>query len=427
MPNFDDELSSIDVSMLSELLSEEDVPTVAEQLNDLSTARSHRLDLGDPIARGGMGTVHIATDRLLQQKVAVKILHRNLETDAASVQRFVTEARITASLPHPNIVPVYDIDHTEGLGVYFTMKLVEGQTLSKIARGLPEGSISSGRLAELLDVVIRVCDALAFAHSRGILHCDLKPANIMIGDFGQVYLMDWGMARRFREDPAPEDGRIYGTVGYMAPEQARSQPLDPRSDVFGVGAILYYLFAHTAPFRRKLLEQSLYAAMNSKRKSIAEAAPHCPSRLQTIIEKAMDPDPTKRYASASELRNALARYLRGKMDFPRRRVPAGVQIIREGDWGDSAYILVSGRCEVYRFLSGERRTLRILEPGTIFGETAILARSQRTANVVTLKDCKLLEVTREVLEQELQEMKPWMGVLLKTLARYFHERETARR
>ena len=108
-------------------------------------------------------------------------------------------------------------------------------------------------------------------------------------------------------------------------------------------------------------------------------------------------------------------------------IESGVQIIQEGEWGDSAYILVSGRCEVYRFLGGERRTLRILEPGTIFGETAILARSQRTANVVTLKDCKLLEVTREVLEQELQEMKPWMGVLLKTLARYFHERETARR
>lgn len=413
--------------MLSGLLAEEDLPSVSELMADLAAARGSRLGLGSAIARGGMGTVHLATDHLLQQQVAVKILHRNLESDAAAVQRFVTEARITASLPHPNIVPVYDIDHTEETGLYFTMKMVEGQTLSTIVRSLPAGGPSMGRLAELLDVVIRVCDALAFAHSRGILHCDLKPANIMVGDFGQVYLMDWGMARRFREDPAPEDGRIYGTIGYMAPEQARSESLDPRTDVFGVGAILYYLFARKAPFRRPLLEQSLYAALSSKRKPIAEAAPHCPSRLQTIIEKAMDPDPAKRYASASELRNALARYLRGKMDFPRRRVPAGVQIITEGEWGDSAYILVSGQCEVFRFIDGERRTLRILEPGTIFGETAILARSQRTANVMTRKDCKLLEVTREVLEQELQEMKPWMGVLLKTLARYFHERETAQR
>lgn len=413
--------------MMSELRSDEEQPSVAGLLEDLAEARGSRLDMKYAIARGGMGTVHVATDRLLQQKVAVKVLHRKLETDAAAVQRFVTEARITASLPHPNIVPVYDIDHSDASGLYFTMKLVEGQTLSTIVHNLAPGSIPSGRLAELLDVVIRVCDALAFAHDRGILHCDLKPANIMIGDFGQVYLMDWGMARRFPEDPAPEDGRIYGTVGYMAPEQAHSKPLDPRSDVFGVGAILYYLFTRKAPFRRPLLEQSLYAALNSKRKSIAEAAPHCPSRLQAIIEKAMDPDPAQRYASASELRNALARYLRGKMDFPRRRVPAGVQIIQEGEWGDSAYILVSGQCEVFRFIDGERRTLRILEPGTIFGETAILARSQRTANVMTRKDCKLLEVTREVLEQELQEMKPWMGVLLKTLARYFHERETTQR
>ena len=320
MPTFDDDLPSIGSSILYELLSEEDLPSVPELLADLAAARGSRLGLENAIARGGMGTVHIATDNLLQQTVAVKVLHRNLETDAAAVSRFVTEARITASLPHPNIVPVYDIDQSDEIGLYFTMKLVEGQTLSKIVRELPQGSISSGRLAELIDVVIRVCDALAFAHSRGILHCDMKPANIMIGDFGQVYLMDWGMARRYREDPAPEDGRVYGTIGYMAPEQARSQPLDPRSDVFGVGAILYHLFARKAPFRRPLLEQSLYAAMNSKRKPIAEAAPHCPSRLQAIIEKAMDPDPAKRYASASELRNALARYLRGKMDFPRRRV-----------------------------------------------------------------------------------------------------------
>lgn len=425
MPIFDDDddLLSLDTGMLSELL-EAETPSVEDTLADLAEARSHRLSMGEAIARGGMGTVHLAADRLLQQKVAVKILHRNLEGNPEAVQRFVHEARITASLPHPNIVPVYDIGHDGDLGLYFTMKLVEGRTLSSLVRSLPLGGMSSGRVAELLDIVIRVCDALAFSHNRGILHCDLKPSNIMVGDFGQVYLMDWGMARNYREDPAPPDGRIYGTIGYMSPEQARSESLDPRADVFGVGAILYYLFARKAPFRRPLLEQSLYAALNSKRKPIGEVAPHCPPRLQMIIEKALAPEPTDRFGSATELRTALARYLRGKMDFPRRSVPSGTQIITEGEWGDAAYILVSGQCEVFRSIDGKRRTLRILEPGTIFGETAILARSQRTANVTTRKDCVLLEVTREVLEAELNEMKPWMGVLLKTLARYFHERET---
>lgn len=425
MPIFDDDddLLSLDTGMLSELL-EEAPPSVEETLADLAAARSKRLSMGEAVARGGMGTVHLAVDHLLQQEVAVKVLHRNLEANAESVQRFVHEARITASLPHPNIVPVYDIGHDAELGLYFTMKLIEGRTLSRPGQPPPQGGMASGRIAELLDIVIRVCDALAFSHSHGILHCDLKPSNIMVGDFGQVYLMDWGMARNYREDPAPADGGIYGTVGYMAPEQARSEPLDPRADVFGVGAILYDLFAGKAPFHRPLLEQSLYAALSSKHQPISEAAPHCPPRLQAIIEKAMAPDPADRFTSATELRTALARYLRGKMDFPRRVMPAGVQLITEGEWGDAAYILVSGQCEVFRFFGDERRTLRILEPGSIFGETAILARSQRTANVVTRQECVLLEVTRAVLEAELSEMKPWMGVLLKTLARYFHEHET---
>ncbi len=425
MPTFDDDdLQSLDTALLYELLDER-LPTVESVLADLAEARGRRLGMGEAIARGGMGTVYIAADRLTQQKVAVKVLHRNLEGESEAVQRFVHEARVTAQLDHPNIVPVYDIGHLGELGLYFTMKFVEGRTLSSIVKEHPLGGMSSGRIAELLDIVIRVCDALAFSHNRGILHCDLKPANIMVGDFGQVYLMDWGMARNYREDPTPSGGRIYGTLGFMAPEQARGEPLDPRADVFGVGAILYYLFARKAPFRRPLMEQSLYAAMSSKRSHIGEAAPHCPPRLQAIIERAMAPDPADRFGSATELRNALARYLRGKMDFPRRDVPAGVELIREGEWGDSAYILVSGQCEVYRFIDGERRTLRILEPGSIFGETAILARSQRTACVRTRADCQLLEVTREVLETELNEMKPWMGVLLKTLARYFHERETS--
>ena len=407
MPLFDDDLPSLDTALISARDDSKDhIPPVSQTLSGLRDARANRLKLGEPIARGGMGTVHIAGDKLLQQKVAVKILHPNMSDDPEAVERFIHEARITAQLDHPNIVPVYDIGHMTGEGLYFTMKLVEGQTLSQIVRNMPLGGISPGRLAELLDVILRVCDALAFAHARGILHCDLKPSNIMVGEFGQVYLMDWGMARRWQTNPLPTDGRIYGTVGYMPPEQARSEAIDPRADVFGIGAILYHLFARKAPFRRPLLEQSLYAAM---------------------INRALEASPDDRYISVMALREDLARYLRGKMDFPRRHVPAGFQIIQEGEVGESAYILVSGRCEVFRIINGQRKTLRLLEPGTIFGETAILARSQRSANVMTLEDCLLMEVTREVLEQELTEMKPWMGVLLKTLARYFHERETGPR
>lgn len=153
------------------------------------------------VAHGGMGVVETVQDKPLARVLARKVIHEELRDQRDVVEMFLREARITGQLDHPNVVPVHDLGVSDDGGLFFTMKLVTGRTLREWITELPaDGPVERSELLDLLDVVLRVCDALAFAHSRGVLHCDIKPANVMVGEFGQVYLMDWGVARWIEEE-----------------------------------------------------------------------------------------------------------------------------------------------------------------------------------------------------------------------------------
>ncbi|MCC6250437.1 MAG: serine/threonine protein kinase, partial [Rubrivivax sp.] len=203
------------------------------------------------IARGGMGSIHRLYDLDLRRRVALKVIDPALAADASMRQRFIDEARITGALTHPNIVPVHDlaVDEEHGRASY-TMKLVDGRTLTELIAM----QASQRDVERILQVLASVCDALAYAHSRGIVHRDLKPDNIMVGEFGEVYLMDWGCAfattDRTLVDGEPDaEGTVAGTVRYMAPEQARGEigRIDARTDIFSMGAILYKALTGQAP------------------------------------------------------------------------------------------------------------------------------------------------------------------------------------
>ncbi len=431
-------------------LSEVIVPsaaTVDELLGEIRKVPAARLDIESRIASGGMGAIDVAVDRALDRRVALKTLHNHLRTSETAVRMFLREARLNALLDHPHIVPVYDIGERDAERLYFAMKLVEGQTLASIVRTLPRGPLDASVLYSLLDVVTKVCDALAFAHSRGVIHCDIKPANVMVGEFGQVYLMDWGIARLVTPDAGPSshpgagedrssgpthtDNSVIGTPCYMSPEQARGDRsrLDARSDVFLLGALLYELLTRRPPYptvdRNETLVLAASGSFPSPRKVVNDGSVH--PELERIVLRAMAKEPADRYSTATALREDLIRFMRGGAEFPQEAFPAGATIIREGEPGQSAFIIVSGRCEVRRDSPSGTETILTLGPGDVFGEMAILTDGPRTASVVAVEDTTVLVVTGSVLEQEMAALKPWMATLLKSVATRFRETDTKQR
>src|SRR6185295_18519017 len=226
-------------------------------VTEMRKPASERLEDQGLVASGGMGAVHLVVDRAIGRKMAMKTMHAMLREDDRMLRLFLREARTTGLLDHPNIVPVYDVGEREG-ALYFTMKLVSGRTLRDIIRAEPNGVTDPNLLFNLLDVIVKMCDALAFAHSRGVVHCDIKPANVMIGDFGEVYLMDWGIARVRGSQPEKSS--------YMSPEQAEGNRvlLDSKSDVFSVGAVLYDILCGRPPYKTNSYEETLGLAREAK-------------------------------------------------------------------------------------------------------------------------------------------------------------------
>ncbi len=312
-----------------------------------------RYELRAEIGRGGMGAIWKVHDPHLRRRLAMKvILARRGHASAAdrsramhrALARFLQEAQITSQLEHPGIVPVHDlgIDH-EGR-VYFTMRLVRGRDLRALIRAAEEEPEALPR-AKALGVLIKVCEAVAYAHSRDVIHRDLKPANVMVGPFGEVYVMDWGLARVVGHDDAhaadlatgdsgagiwsevrefsgktpgspllTRDGQVLGTPHYMAPEQVRGRigEVGKPADVYALGAMLYELLAGRPPYS-DASEQGPIAIAEAVEAGpptpLAQRAPDVPSELAAICAKAMSRRPSKRYATPLELAREVERYL----------------------------------------------------------------------------------------------------------------------
>ncbi len=425
-----------------------DANDVESVLKEIRTRPEARLVTEKNIAAGGMGTIHLATDRALVRHVAKKVLHSHLASNRNVVRMFLREARVNGVLDHPNIVPVYDIGEDPGGQLYFTMKMVEGLSLRDVIRSLPEGPLETSALWNLLDVAIKVMDALSFAHSRGVLHCDVKPANVMVGDFGEVYLMDWGIARLVSntagtipppslhgtppasgQAPIETNDAVIGTASYMSPEQASGNrsSLDARSDVFLVGAVLYEIIARRPPFLSTSFDETLKCALECKPEPLSQVAKDVPPELERIIERAMQKAPVDRYASMRELKDDVVRFMRGGAEFPKTTFPKGAYVMREGERGDSAYIIVSGKCDVLKIIDGQVSVMQRLGPGDVFGETAILTEGARTATILCVEDTTVLVVTRKVFEAELAQVKPWLRSVTTLLAQRFRDLYTQKR
>jgi tetratricopeptide (TPR) repeat protein len=281
--------------------------------------RVARYLLGDEIARGGMATILGAFDRRLTRSIAIKRLERD---DSSLAARFAREIRITASLQHPGIVPVYDSGSLPDGQPFYAMRHVQGATLEQ---AILECHTDRDRLG-LVVPVLAAAEAVAYAHERGIIHRDLKPSNILVGPFGETVVIDWGLARidggplddapgaEPADDPLTTSwGSILGTPRYMAPEQARGEPATRRSDVYALGAILYHVLAGAPPVAGDDVHAILERAARAEVRPLAEAAPGLPGDLIAIVQRAMAIEPERRYASAGELAADLRRFQTGQL------------------------------------------------------------------------------------------------------------------
>jgi len=366
-----------------------------------------------------MGTVHSVRDMALLRVPAMKVLSQRLAQKSGEVERFLREARITAQLDHPNIAPVYDVGIDAQGNLFFTMKQVEGRTLNDWITEIGQPSSQPEPLREMLETFLHVCDAVAFAHSRGVIHCDIKPENVMVGPYGQVYLMDWGVARVLGESPPGWWPRSpVGTPSFMSPEQAAGEPLDERSDVFALGALLYTILVGRAPFDAEDAKKALAKARESE-VAFPLGMRGLPTLLCEVTLRATAKEPARRHATVLALRNQVEASLHA-LPFSTATFVAGTRIVVEGEPGDSAYIVVSGSCIAYKTVDGARRVLRRLPAGSVFGETAVLSGQGRTATVEAETEVVVNVVSRRLLEQNLG-LGTRFGAFVVALAERFHE------
>ncbi len=363
-------------------------------------------DLG-LLGQGGMSRVYRVRDEGLGREIALKVLRPQLVREDGAVARFVEEAKITAQLDHPNIPPVYALSDEKKKSTCFTMKVLEGISLQQMLQ-MPRQDPNEF-LFKALEVMVRVCDAVAFAHTRGIIHCDLKPQNVMVAEHGQIYVVDWGLARRKDELArlAKNEEGVIGTPAYMAPEQARGElkSIDERTDVFCLGGMLYRILTGRPPYVAQTADDTLKLAEKAviaPPESVVRPGTLLPRRLVAICMRALAIDRAQRYPGAGELRAEIEDFIRGTARLPEKKFQAGEAIVREGEEGDCAYIILDGHCQANRVVAGKTQMLRLMGPGEMFGEAAVLTGSPRLATVTALMETTVAVVDRTFLQEEME-------------------------
>ncbi|MFT5284245.1 MAG: serine/threonine protein kinase [Planctomycetota bacterium] len=414
---------------MSSSFSDGSLSDVVERLSRITPEES-RYELRGEIARGGMGAIIKVWDKTLRRTLAMKVALGKEDPDNPgsttavedkTLGRFLDEAQITGQLDHPGILPVYELGVDRDGQVFFTMRLIKGQTLSDIFE-LVEAGKDGWTQARALGVILKVCEAMAYAHSKKVIHRDLKPTNVMVGRFGETYVMDWGLAKTLgkedkknirikpssatslsvhtdmRDSPADSplmtmDGDVVGTPAFMSPEQARGdlEAMGPHSDVYGIGAILYQLLAGHMPYVPDGKRVNAYAIWAQVQDGPPASLPSGhPLELVAICEKAMARQMQDRYETTSELAEDLRAYLEGKV----------VRAYEVGAWAETRKWVVRNKA-----LAATIAASFVLLVVGLAVTTVYKAQAEQSAVLASEKgielDAKLLEAREQLIEYAL--------------------------
>jgi len=380
-----------------------------------------RYEIIQALGHGGTGAVYLGRDPYIKRNVAIKI---SQQTSDKSREKFFVEAQSAGRLNHPNIVSIFDAGIYRDY-CYITMEYVEGVTLEKYCKKdnlLP--------VTRVLEHIFNVCNALEYAHKQGVIHRDIKPSNIMINKNGAIKITDFGIAQMIEE--TAKIG-IYGTPGYMSPEQLKETIATGQSDIFSVGCVMYELLTGQKAFTGKNLFSIMYKIINEEPESILTLRPELPEVLDEIIKKALAKEVKDRYQNCTEMAYYIRMALRTisgavkkekdiveiihnvpffrhfTKDQVRELVAAseilkaisGKMIVSEGDIDDTFFIILSGKAQVMK--NGNK--VASIGVGECFGEMSYIANQARSASVVAETDCILMKISATLLNKSSESIQ----------------------
>ncbi|MGB7875093.1 MAG: serine/threonine-protein kinase [Anaerolineales bacterium] len=290
---------------------------------------SGRYELEELLGQGGMSAVYKATDPNLKRVVAVKLIHTHLSDDPGFVRRFEEEASSVAQLRHPNIIQVFDFNHDdESDSYYMVLEFVPGETVQEHLERLNK----SGRKlssTKAIEYMVDICDAVGYAHQRGMIHRDIKPANLMISVTGQAILMDFGIAKIVGGQSHTATGAVVGTAMYMSPEQIKGESPDNRSDIYSLGVTLFEMVSGQPPFKADSAMTLMMMHVNDPVPDLKGLNPDVPNELITVINKALAKDPGDRYQTAAQMAAALREVLSRAKTDAKGPLPPGETMVEE--------------------------------------------------------------------------------------------------
>lgn len=393
---------------------------------------------------GGMGAILEVIDQDLHRPTAMKVIKPSYKNDERALIEFIREAKITAMLEHPNIIPVHELGLSDETGLFFTMKLMKGEPLHHILNEIKNGNADYKKkynVYALLNIFRKICDAVDFAHSKNIIHRDIKPHNIIVGHYGEVLLMDWGLAL-YIGDPDKENDQsqrdalmdileltdkerniIQGSPAYMAPEQAggNNSQLDKKTDIFLLAATFYHILTLEAPYTGETLKDVLQKAKQRDLIDPQKRNPdrHIPDELCHIVMKAASLKKDDRHDSVKDLISDIDDVISVNwLNQEKKMFTSGQLLMKEGEEGEEAYFITKGKVQVYKQTDGNNKVvLGTVKEGDIVGEMALITDDKRSASVKALEDTEASVLTKYLLSQNLKNLPPYIEKMMSTLTR----------
>ena len=383
--------------------------------------RIGRYEISRELARGGRSVMYLGRDPFIDRPIAIKTMVAPPFKEPGGLerfrQRFFNEARAAGKLIHPHVATLHDANIADELW-YLVMEYVDGMTLREYSRG--KGALP---VDEVTGIVFQCAKALSYAHDNGVIHCDIKPTNIMISSTGDVKIVDFGAAKIERTTDQASSDSLTGSLHYTSPEALRGEPVSARSDVFSLGVVMYELLAGTKPFDAETDVAVCFKIVDEEPEALGKQVANIPESLERIVMRALQKEPAKRYQTclqlASELKAAFEdlKVMDEKIEFEEkcnvlRRIhffhdfklielaevlkiaqwyefEANATIISEGEFeGDSIYIIVDGEVLVRK----HGKPLNALKRGDCFGEMAYLGRGKRTATIEAPRESVLMKI-----------------------------------